>query len=155
MTRVAIALGSNLGDRRLTCDRAAARLGHRLRRLVCSTWRESLPEGDPSQPVYVNGVVVGEWAGSARALLDWLMELETEAGRERPSAGASRTLDLDLILCGALVIAEPGLTVPHPRFRDRGFVLEPLAEVAPDMIDPITGATARDLWLAWRVRMGE
>jgi len=66
-------------------------------------------------------------------------------GRQRPYPGAPRTIDLDLLLYGDAVIEEPGLTVPHPRFRDRRFVLEPLAEVAPDWVDPVTGLTIADL----------
>ena len=66
-------------------------------------------------------------------LLDALLAIERDAGRERPYADAARTLDLDLILFGDAIIDEPGLTVPHPRFRERRFVLEPLAEIAPDL----------------------
>ncbi len=67
--------------------------------------------------------------------------IERERGRERPHANAARTLDLDLVLFGDAVIDEPGLVVPHPRFRERRFVLEPLAEIAGDMVDPVSGET--------------
>jgi 2-amino-4-hydroxy-6-hydroxymethyldihydropteridine diphosphokinase len=79
-----------------------------------------------------------------RDLLDILFGMEHERGRDRlrpPGANAPRTLDLDLILYGDTVIDEPGLVVPHPRFRERRFVLEPLAEIAPDLVDPGTGLT--------------
>ena len=76
---------------------------------------------------------------SAAQLLDRLLAIEREDGRERPAPGAARTLDLDLILFGGEKLAAPGLVVPHPRFRERLFVLEPLAEVAPGWIDPATG----------------
>ena len=95
----------------------------------------------PDQPRYLNGGVVGETALGARDLLDRLLQIENEAGRRRPSAMAPRTLDLDLILYGDQLIDEKGLIVPHPRFRERLFVLEPLAEVAPGWIDPGTGKT--------------
>jgi 2-amino-4-hydroxy-6-hydroxymethyldihydropteridine diphosphokinase len=78
-------------------------------------------------------------------MLDVLRAIEWTFGRERPYIGAPRTLDLDLILYGAEVIEMPGLTVPHPRFRDRRFVLEPLAELVPEWIDPVTGLTIREL----------
>ena len=88
---------------------------------------------------------MGDTALSARELVDQLLAIERERGRERPFPGAPRTLDLDLILYGNQVVDEPGLVVPHPRFRQRRFVLEPLAEVAPDLIDPLTGQTVQAL----------
>ena len=94
-----------------------------------------------AQPSYLNGVVVGETRLTARQLLNGLLAIERDAGRTRPSAMAPRTLDLDLILFGDAVIQEPGLVVPHPRFRERLFVLEPLAEIAPGLVDPATGET--------------
>ena len=78
-------------------------------------------------------------------LLDRLLEIEEERGRQRPYARAPRTLDIDLILYGDVVIDEPGLSVPHPYFRERAFVLEPLAEIAPEIRDPITGKTIAQL----------
>ena len=78
-------------------------------------------------------------------MLDVLRAIEWTFGRERPYIGAPRTLDLDLILYGGEVIAMPGLIVPHPRFRDRRFVLEPLAELVPEWIDPVTGKTIAEL----------
>jgi len=91
------------------------------------------------QPRYLNGVVVGDTTLTARALLDRLLEIERERGRERPAPGASRTLDLDLILLGSECRTEAGLIVPHPRFRERLFVLEPLAELEPGWVDPVSG----------------
>ena len=97
------------------------------------------------QPRYLNGVVVGDTDLSARALLDRLLAIERAAGRERPAPGAARTLDLDVIFYGDQRVAEAGLVVPHPRFRERLFVLEPLAELAPDWIDPVSGETVSAL----------
>lgn len=82
---------------------------------------------------------------SARELLETLLGIEAERGRARPFPGAARTLDLDLVLFGAQVIDEPGLIVPHPRFRERSFVLDPLAEIAADWVDPVTKETVREL----------
>lgn len=81
----------------------------------------------------------------ARELLETLLVIENEQGRERPYPNAPRSLDLDLILFGDATIVEPGLIVPHPRFRERRFVLAPLAEIAPNMKDPVTGRTVSDL----------
>jgi 2-amino-4-hydroxy-6-hydroxymethyldihydropteridine diphosphokinase len=84
-------------------------------------------------------VVVGDTDLPARELLDRLMAVERQDGRVRPGPGAARTLDVDLIFYGDERVAEPGLVVPHPRFRERLFVLEPLAELVPDWIDPVSG----------------
>jgi len=145
--RVAIALGSNLGERGAAVAFAAERLGSILTDTFQSTVIETEPEGEglSDQPLYLNAVVVGETALPARDLLNALLDIEREFGRERPYAGAPRTLDLDLLLFGDAVIDEPGLQVPHPRFRERFFVLGPLAEVCPDLRDPVTGLTAAEL----------
>ena len=140
MTRAAIALGSNIGDREAHLAFAVGRLSALLSNLRQSTWHDTAPVGvSPDQPRYLNGVVVGDTPLTARALLDELLAIEQSAGRTRPSPLAPRTLDLDLILFGDERIREAGLVVPHPRFRERLFVLEPLAEVAPGWIDPDSG----------------
>jgi 2-amino-4-hydroxy-6-hydroxymethyldihydropteridine diphosphokinase len=142
----AVALGSNLGDRVRHLDYAAARLRELLDGVCISRYIETDPiDVAEPQPPYLNAAAVGETALPARELLDALLIIERERGRERPHPNAPRTLDLDLILLGALVIEEPGLVVPHPRFRDRRFVLEPLAEIAPELRDPVTGQTIREL----------
>jgi len=147
MDRVAIALGSNLGDRRAHLDYAVARLQRVLPNLRVSRYYETEPVGVTGpQPAFLNAAAVGDTAASARDILSTLMAIERERGRERPFQNAARTLDLDLILLGNLVVDEDGLTVPHPRFRERKFVLEPLAEVAPDLIDPVTGSTVEQLF---------
>jgi len=97
------------------------------------------------QRLVLNAAAVGETTLSARDLLETMLAIERERDRERPFPNAPRTLDLDLILFGAAVIDEPGLIVPHPRFRERGFVLEPLAEIAPTLLDPVSGLTVREL----------
>jgi len=146
MDRVAIALGSNLGDRRAHLDYAVSRLTQSVSSLRVSRYHETEPVGVTGpQPAFLNAAAVGETPMSAREILDLLMTIERERGRERPFQNAARTLDLDLILLGSLVMSEESLTVPHPRFRERLFVLEPLAEVAPDLIDPVTGLTVAQL----------
>ena len=142
---VAIALGSNLGDRTSHLEFAVARLRDLLGDVRVSRFIETAAVAPEPQPHYLNGALVGVTALSPRALLDELLRLERERARERPYAGAPRTLDLDLILYDGEVIEEPELQVPHPRFRERPFVLEPLSEIAGDWIDPVTGRTVRDL----------
>jgi 2-amino-4-hydroxy-6-hydroxymethyldihydropteridine diphosphokinase len=142
LVRVAVALGSNLGDRRGHLDFAAARLHDLLANLRVSRYYDTAPVGMTGpQPMFVNAAATGETMLDAGALLAALRVIEGERGRERPHANAARSLDLDLVLFGDLVIDEPGLAVPHPRFRERRFVLEPLAEIAPDMVDPVSGET--------------
>ena len=144
--RVAIALGSNLGDRRAHLQYAIDALSLDLFGITTSSIIETPPEGvgDEHGP-YLNAAVVGLTSLSVRDLLDRLLEIEEESGRQRPYPLAPRTLDLDLILYGDSVIEETGLSVPHPRFRERAFVLQPLAEIAPDMRDPVTGKTVGEL----------
>jgi 2-amino-4-hydroxy-6-hydroxymethyldihydropteridine diphosphokinase len=146
MDRVAIALGSNLGDRRAHLDFAVSRLRTAFSGLKTSRYYETEPVDVPGeQPLFLNAAAVGGTTASAREVLALLMSIEQERGRERPFQNAARTLDLDLILLGNLVLNEEGLIVPHPRFRERRFVLEPLAEIAPDLVDPVTGSTIRTL----------
>ena len=97
------------------------------------------------QPAYLNAVVIGKTALAPHALLEFLLGVEDGRGRTRPFPLAPRTLDLDLILFGGLVVDQPGLRIPHPRFRERRFVLEPLAELAPEWIDPVTGTSVQEL----------
>ena len=146
MTTAAVALGSNLGDRRAHLDFAISRLKTSLANLRASRYYETVPVGAPGpQPLFLNAAAVGETSLSATELLGVLMAIEQERGRERPFQNAARTLDLDLILFGDLVMETPALTVPHPRFRERRFVLEPLAEIAPDLVDPVTGSSVGEL----------
>jgi 2-amino-4-hydroxy-6-hydroxymethyldihydropteridine diphosphokinase len=145
MVRAAIALGSNLGDREGALRDAASQLARHLAGLTVSEFFETQPEGVGEQPLFLNAAAVGGWEGDPRPLLDLLLAIEQAAGRQRPFPGAPRTLDLDLILFGSAIIVEPGLAVPHPRFRERGFVLAPLCQIAPDLVDPVTGRTVADL----------
>jgi 2-amino-4-hydroxy-6-hydroxymethyldihydropteridine diphosphokinase len=138
---VAIAIGSNLGDRQGAVAFAVERLAAFITDLTVSSPIETEPEGEglSDQPLYLNAVAVGRTDLDADGLLDALLAIEHAHGRERPFPNAPRTLDLDLVLLGTTMADRPELQVPHPRFRERFFVLGPLAEVAPDMVDPVTG----------------
>jgi 2-amino-4-hydroxy-6-hydroxymethyldihydropteridine diphosphokinase len=143
---VVIALGSNLGDRPAHIEHAVRRLREEFGPLGMSPLIETQPVDVPGvQRCYLNGVAVVRTARDARDIFHVLQRIETERGRERPYVNAPRTLDLDLILCGSEVIETADLVVPHPRFRERAFVLEPLVAVAPDLVDPVTTLSARDL----------
>ena len=114
--------------------------------LRVSRFYDTIPVGAKGpQPLFLNAAAVGKAGMPARDLLEALLAVEQERGRTRPYPNAARSLDLDLILFGDATIDEPGLIVPHPRFRERRFVLEPLAEIAPDMKDPVTGKTVDEL----------
>jgi 2-amino-4-hydroxy-6-hydroxymethyldihydropteridine diphosphokinase len=145
--RVAVAIGANLGDRRAAVAFAADRLATLISGLTISDVIETEPDGAGlhDQPLYLNAVAVGHTALTARQILDELLAIERSYGRERPFPGAPRTLDLDLILLGDALEDSPGLQVPHPRFRERFFVLGPLAEVAPELVDPVTGLKVWEL----------
>ena len=143
---MAIALGSNLGDRHsaiaFVVERSPA---------SSPTFRFQPVDTDPEgqgledQPMYLNAAVTGESDLTTRDLLDALLQIERDFGRERPYPGAPRTLDLDLVLAGDEVVEASGLIVPHPRFRTRFFVLGPLAEIGADLRDPVSGLTVGKL----------
>lgn len=141
----AIALGSNLGDRADRLAFAVERLRAVLDEMRVSRVHETAPEGVPPQPPFLNAVVVGRTRLDPQPLFELLQAIEHAAGRERPYRGAPRTLDLDLVLLGDVVVRTPALEIPHPRFRARRFVLEPIVEVAPDLVDPVSGLTMQQL----------
>lgn len=141
-----VALGSNLGDRQAHLDFAISRLRLLLEDIQISPVHETEPVGVPDdQPPFLNAAVIGRTTFGAAELLAALLAIERDAGRQRPFPGAARTLDLDLILFGERVIDQPDLHVPHPRFRERRFVLQPLVEIAPGLQDPVTGLTVVEL----------
>ena len=123
------------------------RLRELLTNLRVSSFIETEPVDVPEpQPPFLNGAVVGETTIGPEELLGELLALERERGRERTAHRAPRTLDLDLILYGDLIVDSPALVVPHPRFAERRFVLEPLAEIAPHLKDPRSGQTVGQLF---------
>ena len=145
MVHVALALGSNLGDRERYLREALVALASSIDDLRVSTFHDTDPVGVGGQPRFLNAAATGRTTLPARALLTCLLDVERGFGRQRPHPGAARTLDLDLILYGDQIIDEPHLNVPHPRFRERLFVLEPLAEIAAGWVDPVTGRTVGEL----------
>jgi len=136
VTLAYVGLGANLGDREATIRRALELLGATR----VSTLLETEPWGYADQPRFLNAVAELETVEPPRVLLDRLLEIERALGRTRegPRYGP-RAIDLDLLLYGDEELAEPGLVVPHPRLQERAFVLEPLAELCPDLVVPGRG----------------
>jgi 2-amino-4-hydroxy-6-hydroxymethyldihydropteridine diphosphokinase len=145
LSPVAVGLGSNLGDRHETLRDAVSVLQLHIFNVRVSSFHETEYVGSAPQPAVLNGALVGDTSLHPHELLEYLLAVEQRFGRTRPYGGAPRTLDLDLILYDDRVVEEPGLIVPHPRFRERRFVLEPLAEIAADWRDPVTGRTVGEL----------
>jgi 2-amino-4-hydroxy-6-hydroxymethyldihydropteridine diphosphokinase len=142
--RAYIGLGSNLGDREATLRRALELLGKApgVEVVAVSAFHETEPWGFADQPWFLNGAAALETTLSPRDLLGLLLEVEGRLGRVRDGDGpryGPRTVDLDLLVHGDLVVAEPGLEVPHPRLRERRFALAPLAELAPGLVVPGQG----------------
>lgn len=130
-----IGLGANLGDPAATLRNAVEQLAYLpATRLVRASGLYGSTPVDSSGPDYVNAVAEIRTSLTAPALLAALLRQELQGGRERPYRNAPRTLDLDILLFGSARIDSPTLTVPHPRMRERAFVLMPLAEIAPDLV---------------------
>lgn len=145
-----VALGSNLagdyGSSEALLEAALAALpAEGVAVLVRSGWWRSAAWPDPAGPEYRNGVAIVAAPGGADATLQALLKVEAGFNRRRGERNAPRTLDLDLIAYGRLVVDTPELTLPHPRAHERRFVMGPLAEIAPGWRHPVLGRTAAEL----------
>lgn len=140
-----VALGANLGDARGTIRQALLDLDHlpQTRLVRASSLYRTAPI-DSSGPDYINAVAEVATTLSPHVLLTELQGLELAAGRERPYLNAPRTLDLDILLYGALTLDSPTLSIPHPRMAARAFVLVPLAEIAPHLLGAQQLAAVRE-----------
>lgn len=140
-----LGLGSNLGDRKQNIRSALQMLEERgaARVVVVSSFIETAPVGYADQPDFVNAVAEVETNLTPRELLDAALRVETDMGRVRTIRWGPRVIDIDILLFDDLLMAEDGLTLPHPEMTKRGFVLEPLAEIAPNLALP-GGKTARE-----------
>jgi 2-amino-4-hydroxy-6-hydroxymethyldihydropteridine diphosphokinase len=147
VTRAYVALGANLGPREVTIQRAVDLLAAAddVSVVAVSQLRETDPVGVVDQPAFLNGVVAVDTALDARTLLATLLEIERALGRVRGERWGPRTIDLDLLVFGEETLDEPGLTVPHPRLGERRFALEPLVELAPDLVAPGLGRVSQAL----------
>ncbi len=146
MTRAYLSLGSNLGDRRGYLAEAVRRLATPrviVRRL--SSVYETEPQDLPDQPWFLNLVVELDTTLDAHGLLEHVRAIEAQLGRRRLAPKGPRTLDIDILLYGATLLDSEELTLPHPRMTARRFVLEPLAELVPELRHPVTGRSVSRL----------
>ena len=146
VSKSAIALGSNLGDSLTILEDALKTLAQTPGIAVesSSSWYQSAPIGPP-QPDYLNGCALLKVQLTPEELLAALLEVEKQFGRVRTQRWGPRSLDLDLLLFDRVILETPELQIPHPRMRERAFVLVPLAEIAPDWIDPVSGKAIAQL----------
>ncbi len=144
--KCAIALGSNLGDSRAILAEALATLAAipEIRLLARSSWYQTKAVGPP-QPDYINGCALVQVKISPQSLLETLLAIEAQFGRVRRERWGARSLDLDLLLYDDLILDTPNLTLPHPRMRERAFVLVPLVEIAPNWVEPVSGKAIAQL----------
>ena len=147
MSLAYIALGANLGDPAATVNAAFTALGElpQTRVLATSALYRTAPVGIAEQPEFVNAAAAIDTALAPEALLDALLAIDQAFGRVRAERNGPRTLDLDILLYDDLTLATPRLTLPHPRLHLRAFVLQPLADLAPDLAIPGRGSLAA--WL--------
>ncbi len=137
--KCALALGSNLGNSLNILENSLQVLANvpGIDLIATSSWYQTVPIGPP-QPDYLNGCAVLEVQQQPEELLTILQAIELQFGRVRQEKWAARTLDLDILLYEDLIINTPKLTIPHLHLQDRAFVLVPLAEIAPNWIEPVS-----------------
>ena len=145
---VYLSLGSNIGDRAGHLEAAIERLGSLGKVVAVSSFYETEPVEVAAQPWFLNGVVALETEKMPRQLIAAILDLEQAMGRRRLQKKGPRTIDIDILLFGNSIIDLPGLTVPHPAMHERRFVLQPLAEIAPDVRHPVLKKSARELLAA-------
>jgi len=137
LVQVCVAFGANLGDAQATVLQAIQDVGAlaNTQLQIASSLYASAPH-EAIGPEFVNAVAMYDTDLPPLELLDALQNLETIAGRERPFLNAPRTLDLDIIFYGDVALDSPRLTLPHPRWQERAFVLVPLVEISPERVSP-------------------
>jgi 2-amino-4-hydroxy-6-hydroxymethyldihydropteridine diphosphokinase len=142
---VYLSLGSNVGDREAHLREALTRLAAIGRVVAVSSFYETEPVEFTRQPWFLNCAVALETSKTPRELIAAILRIEEDMGRRRLQKKGPRSIDIDILLVGSLVVEEPELTIPHPAMHQRRFVLEPLAEIAPEVLHPVLNKTIREL----------
>jgi 2-amino-4-hydroxy-6-hydroxymethyldihydropteridine diphosphokinase len=143
--RVYLSLGSNVGDRAGNLEGAIERLGKLGTVMAVSSFYETEPVEFAAQPWFLNCVVELDTERMPKQLLAAILDIEKEMGRRRIQKKGPRTLDIDILLFGNSIVKMKGLTIPHPAMHERRFVLEPLAEIAPEARHPVLKRSIREL----------
>ena len=146
MNDVFLLLGSNLGDRHLLLKTAIAEIAERVGQMLKkSAVYETQSWGKTDEPYYLNQVVLIKTALSANIVLEKILAIERDLGRERFEKWGSRLIDIDILLYNNEIIKQNDLQIPHPELHNRKFTLEPLAEIAPDIVHPVLNKTMLEL----------
>jgi len=144
--KILLSLGSNTGNKQINIKHALQKIKHKgfsVEKL--SSFYETEPVGYKDQDSFINAAASGYFSDSPEQLLKVLLDTEKELGRKRLIINGPRSIDIDIILFGNIMLNEPHLSIPHKRFRERKFVLVPAAEIEKEMKDPVTGKTIEEL----------
>jgi 2-amino-4-hydroxy-6-hydroxymethyldihydropteridine diphosphokinase len=142
---VYLSLGSNIGDQAGNLNAAIDRLRVFGNVVAVSSFYETEPVEFTAQAWFLNCAVVLDTEKTPQELLAGILDIERQLGRRRGQKKGPRIIDLDILLFGSSIVDDPGLTIPHPAMHERRFVLEPLAEIAPDALHPVLQRTIREL----------
>lgn len=146
MATIYLALGANTGQTKKQLDRAVELLTQKVNNIVESKRYRSNAVGYTAQAAFTNSVVTGTTTLRAAELLDFVKGIEQIVGRVERFRWGPREIDIDILFYDSLIVSEPKLTIPHPRFMERDFVLAPMCDLSPDFVDPLSGKTISDIY---------